>query len=121
MARNGRKMAIYEPKIFSFFSYKIEKTGNKEGNVFSLVVFDPIKINSRLATQNVHQNLTFVKDINVVCEKMNRNCRKIVPKPICALHFRYVFSKFHSWFLFLLLFWEAIIESCVMYKEFPFS
>ena len=60
--------------------------------MFYLVVVDPIKIQSRLAPQNVHQNLSFVKDINVVCEKMTRNCRKIVPKPICALHFRYVFN-----------------------------
>jgi hypothetical protein len=68
MARNSRKMAIYESQMFIFFSYKIEKKGNKK-NMFYLVVVDPIKVQSRLAPQNVNQNLSFVKDINVVWER----------------------------------------------------
>ena len=79
-------------KFSFFFSYKIEKTETKK-NVFYLIVFDPIKIDTHLAPKNVHQNINFVKDINLVCKKMTRNCHKIVPKPICALHFQYVFMK----------------------------
>ena len=37
--------------------------------VFYLIGFDPIKINTHLAPQNIHQNIRFVKDINVVCKK----------------------------------------------------
>ena len=74
MARNGTKMAIYESQILFFFSYKIDKNGNKK-IVFYLIVFDPTKINSHLAPQNVHQNISFVKDVIVVYKKMTRNCR----------------------------------------------
>jgi hypothetical protein len=66
MARNGRKMAVYESQIFILSSYKIDKNGNKK-IMFYIIVFDPIRINTHLAPQNVHQNISFVKDINVVC------------------------------------------------------
>ena len=66
MARNGHKMAIYESQIFILSSYKIDKNGNKK-IMFYIIVFDPIRINTHLAPQNVHQNISFVKDINVVC------------------------------------------------------
>ena len=49
MARNGRKMAIYVSQISIFFL--------------------TIKIKTRLAPQNDLPNLSFVKDINVVCKK----------------------------------------------------
>ena len=58
-------MAIYESQIYLFFSYKIDENGNKK-IVFYLIVFDPIKINTHLAPQNVHQNISFVKDFIVV-------------------------------------------------------
>ena len=93
MARNGRKMTIYESKIFSFFLTKLKKTETKNDFVLSCS-FDPIKIRTRLAPQNGHKNLSFVKDTNVVCQNMTRKCCKIVQKPICALHFRYVFMCF---------------------------
>ena len=54
---------LFMSQKFSF-SYKIDKNKNKK-NVFYLIVFDPIKINTHLAPQNVHQI-----DINVVCKKM---------------------------------------------------
>ena len=66
MARNGRKMAVYESQFFILSSYKIDKNGNKK-IMFYIIVFDPIRINTHLAPQNVHQNISFVKDINVVC------------------------------------------------------
>ena len=46
--------------------------------VFYVLVFDPIKILILLAPQNVHQNLSFVKDFGVVSLKMARNGHKIV-------------------------------------------
>ena len=42
-----------------------------------VVAFDPIKIQTCLAPQNDCQNLSFVKDIYVVGEKMTRNCHKM--------------------------------------------
>ena len=45
--------------------------------VFYVLVFDPIKILILLAPQNVHQNLSFVKDINAAGEKMARNGYKM--------------------------------------------
>ena len=41
------------------------------------VAFDPIKIQTCSAPQNDHLNLSFVKDINVACEKMTRNGDKM--------------------------------------------
>ena len=42
-----------------------------------VVAFDPIKIQTCLAPQNDCQNLSFVKDNNVIGEKMTRNgCKK---------------------------------------------
>ena len=79
-------------KISLFFLTKLKKTETK--NNFDLSCsFDPIKIRTRLAPQNVHKNLIFVKDTNLVCQNMTRKCCKIVQKPICVLHFRYVFNS----------------------------
>ena len=41
------------------------------------MVFDPIKIYTDWAHQNYSQNLSFVKYINVVGEKMTGNGRKM--------------------------------------------
>ena len=81
-------------KFSLFFLTKLKKTETKNDFVLSCS-FDPIKIRTGLAPQNVHKNLSFVKDTNVVCQNMTRKCCKIVQKPICALHFRYVFSSFN--------------------------
>ena len=90
------KWPFMSQKFSLFFLTKLKKTETK--NNFDLSCsFDPIKIRTRLAPQNVHQNLSFVKDIYVVCKKMTRNWRKILPKPICALHFRYVFIWHPFW------------------------
>ena len=42
-----------------------------------VLAFDPIKINALYASQNDRQNLSFVKDINVVGKKMARNGYKM--------------------------------------------
>ena len=42
-----------------------------------VIDFDPIGIYACLAPQNDRQHLNFVKDINVVGEKMNRNGLKM--------------------------------------------
>ena len=73
MARNGCKMAIYELLIFIFFSYKIEKKGNKTKIVIYVIYFVPIQIFIGWAHQNDCQILSFMKAINVVDGKMVRN------------------------------------------------
>ena len=45
--------------------------------VIHVVVFDPIKILVCWAHQNDHQNLSFVKAINVVGRKITRNTCKM--------------------------------------------
>ena len=37
-------------------------------------------------------NLNFVQDINVVGKKMTKDSHKIVPRPICDIHFGGIFS-----------------------------
>ena len=43
---------------------------------FCVITFEPIKIQTCSTPQNVCLNLSFVKDIHVVGEKMARKCRK---------------------------------------------
>ena len=50
---------------------------NTDLNQYFVVAFDPIKIQTCLALQNDCQNLSFVKDIYVVGEKMTRNGHKM--------------------------------------------
>ena len=51
MAQNGRKMAIYELYISSFFLQNWKLKGRKT-IVISVTAFDPIKILTRLVFQN---------------------------------------------------------------------
>ena len=44
---------------------------------FYVITFEPIKIKTCSALQNDRLNLSFVKDINVDCEKMTRNGYKM--------------------------------------------
>ena len=41
------------------------------------LTFDPVEIQNCSASQNDRLNLSFLKDIYVVGEKMARNCRKM--------------------------------------------
>ena len=119
-------------KFSLFFLTKLKKMETKNDFVLSCS-FDPIKIRTRLAPQNVHKNLSFVKDTNVVCQNMTRKCCKIVQKPICALHFRYVFiSVLHTTKIktiqalnfsnLYLLFLLALVRfQCRSREKFPFG
>ena len=102
-------------KFSLFFLTKLKKTETKNNFVLSCS-FDPIKIRTRLAPQNVHKNLSFVKDTNVVCQNMTRKCCKIVQKPICALHFRYVFTKSYVFYV-----WQLINEHLICLAFFKLS
>ena len=62
---------------FSLFSYKIAKNW-KQKNVFYVIAFDLIRIIISWASQNDNQIFIFVKDINIVGEKMTRNSVKMV-------------------------------------------
>ena len=57
---------------------------------FCVITFEPIEVQTCSAPQNDRQNLGFVKDINVVVEKMTRNCHKSIGKMadslLCPLH-----------------------------------
>jgi hypothetical protein len=54
-------------------------------NVFHVVAFDLIRIQTSLAPQNEHQNLSFVKDIHVVGKRMTRNDHKIAKCKGCDI------------------------------------
>ena len=60
--------------------------------VFYVVVFDQIGIQISWAHQNDHQNLSFMRDINEVAEKMARNGFKIAKSLGCAFHFESEFT-----------------------------
>ena len=51
----------------------------------NFVAFDFIRIQTRLAPQNEHQHLSFVKYIHVVGKKMTRNDRKIAKCKGCDI------------------------------------
>ena len=57
---------------------------------FFVITFGPIEVQTFSAPQNDRQNLVFVKDIEVVVEKMTKNRRKVIGKPgdslLCCLH-----------------------------------
>ena len=62
---------------FQDFFFQNWKSRYSEKIVFYVVNFHPIKIQTCLAPQNVRQNFTFVKVLNVVCGKMARNGLKM--------------------------------------------
>ena len=62
---------------FSFFFLTKLKNGNKNKIVIYAIAFDLIEIYTDWALQNDRQNLSFVKYIGVVGEKMTRNSLKM--------------------------------------------
>ena len=58
-----------------------------------VVAFDPIKILTCLALQNVCQNLTFAKANSGVGEKMARNTCKMAISYLCHFRFETEFIK----------------------------
>ena len=71
-------------KFSEFFLPKLKKNGNRK-NVFYVVFFGLIGIQTHLAHQNEHQNLSFVKNIHVVGKKMTRNDSKIAKCKGCDI------------------------------------
>ena len=66
-------------KFSEFFLPQLKKIWKpKKG--FHVVAFDLIIIQTRLAPQNEHQNLSFVKDIHVVSKRM---AEMIIKLPKC--------------------------------------
>ena len=70
------KWPFMSHKFSAFFLTKLQKTGKKVNNVFYVVALITNKIWTSWAPQNDCQKLSFVKDINVVGEKMTRNGQK---------------------------------------------
>ena len=66
-----------------FFSSKIEKTQLSKPFVIYVFAFYPIKIWTLYASQNDRWNLIFVKDINVVGNKMTWNGHKMTISKSC--------------------------------------
>jgi hypothetical protein len=60
--------------------------------VIYVLAFDPIKIWPLYASQNDRWNLSFVKDINVVGNKMTRNGHKVTISKICIFFNRTDFT-----------------------------
>ena len=69
-------MAKYEKKKFRILFPKLKKS-RKRKNVFNVLAFDPIEGQILLTTQNDHQNLSFLKNTNVVGKKMTRKGLKM--------------------------------------------
>ena len=83
---------------FSLFFLQNWKKTNFRKFAFYLAVFDPIEIQTYLAPQNDHQQLSFVKDIHVVCIKMTRNGRKKAKLIGCAFHFETELNNMCLWY-----------------------
>ena len=58
----------------------------KTKKVFYALAFDVIRIWTRLAPQNEHQNLNFMKDALVVGKMMTRNDCKIAKCKVCDIY-----------------------------------
>ena len=63
--------------------------------IIYVVAFNSIKIQTCSAPQNDHQNLNFVKDINVVGDKMTKNGLKMTNSKSCLFNFQtdFTYSK----------------------------
>ena len=70
-------------KFSGFFLPKLKKKNQKSKTVFYIEAFDMIEVQTCLAPQNDHRNLSFVKDIYVVGNKMTRNGCKIAKVKGC--------------------------------------
>ena len=65
--------------------------------VFYVIVFDQIRISICQAHQNDNQNLSFMRNINVVAKKMARNGLKIANSLGCAFHFESDFNHIEEY------------------------
>ena len=74
-----------------FFQTKLKKTEMTK-IVFYVIVFDQIRISICYAHQNDNQNLSFMRNINVVAKKMARNGFKIANSLGCSFHFESEFN-----------------------------
>ena len=72
-------------KFSDFFFPKLKKNIWKPKKVIHVVAYNLIKIQTGLAPQSEHQNLSFVKDIHVVGKKMTRNDHKIAKCKGCDI------------------------------------
>ena len=70
---------------FQDFFFQNLKKMEKERIVFYVAAFDSIKIQTPLASQNDRHNLSFLKDIYVVGEKMTRNGGKMANTKLCVI------------------------------------
>ena len=73
MARDGPKTAIYHLQIL-LISLCVSQAHAGPQFTFCVINFEPIKILTCLAPQNYRLNLSFLKDVHIVGQKMARNC-----------------------------------------------
>ena len=69
-------MKKIDRNIFTSFFLQKRKKLEKEKNAFCVLNFETIEVQTHLAPQNDHLNLSFVKDINVDGRKVARNSCK---------------------------------------------
>ena len=77
---------------FSVFFFQNWKTQLSKTFVIYVLAFDPIKIWTLYASQNDYRNLSFVKDINAVGNKMTRNGCDMTISKSCLFFNRTDFS-----------------------------
>ena len=73
-------------KFSGFFLPKLKKKIKNQKLCFIFEAFDLIEVQTCLAPQNDHRNLSFVKDIYVVGKKMTRNGCKIAKVKGCLFY-----------------------------------
>ena len=77
---------------FSVFFFQNWKTQLSKNIGIYVIAFDPIEIQTQQAPQNDRQNLSFVKDTNVVGNRMTRNGPKMTNSKGCLFNFWTDFS-----------------------------
>ena len=88
LAEKWPEMVVKRPFMshkFYFFFLQNGKIWKQKTNVFYVIAFDPIKIQTCSAPQNGCENLSLVKVFNVVGRKMARNGLKMVISYLCDI------------------------------------
>ena len=87
LAKKWPEMVLKWPFMSHKFSVFFLQNCKKQEIVFYVIAFDPNKIQACQAHQNDGRKLNFVKDINVVGQKMSREGHKMTNSQICPFFY----------------------------------